>query len=53
MGLIYAEVELVNADDVALAKRSIIGEEEIKHMRVKMLVDSGAYNLCINENIQE
>ena len=53
MGLIYAEIELVNADDVAFAKRSIIGEEEIKYMRVNMLVDTGAYNLCINETIQE
>jgi clan AA aspartic protease len=53
MGLIYAEIELVNADDVAFAKRNIIGEEEIKHMRVNMLVDTGAYNLCINESIQE
>ncbi|MEI6815525.1 MAG: hypothetical protein WCL14_02855, partial [Bacteroidota bacterium] len=53
MGLIYAEIELVNAEDVALARRHIIGEEEVKHMSMKMLVDTGAYNLCINENIQE
>ncbi len=53
MGLVYADIELINGDDLALAHRHIIGEEEIKRMRVSMLVDSGAYNLCINEIIQE
>jgi len=53
MGLIYAEIELTNAEDIALARRSVIGQEEIKTMKVDMLVDSGAYNLCINESIQE
>ncbi len=53
MGFIYADIELVNADDLALAKKHIIGEEEIKRMPIKMLVDTGAYNLCINETIQE
>ena len=53
MGLIYAEIELINAEDIGLARRFIIGEDEVKRMFVKMLVDSGAYNLCINENIQQ
>ncbi|WP_301921392.1 retroviral-like aspartic protease family protein [Ferruginibacter sp.] len=53
MGLVYAEIELINAEDIGLASRFIIGEEEVKRMFVKMLVDSGAYNLCINENIQQ
>lgn len=52
MGLTYAEIELINGGDSEMAKRSIIGEEEVKRMRVSMLVDSGAYNLCINESIQ-
>jgi clan AA aspartic protease len=53
MGLVYAEIELINAEDLTLAKNHIIGEEEVKHMTVNMLVDSGAYNICINESIQE
>ncbi len=53
MGLVYADIELVNAGDVEMARRYVIGEEEIKHMTVNMLVDSGAYNMCINESIQE
>ncbi len=52
MGLTYAEVELINSNDIALAKRFVIGEEEIKHFHVNILVDTGAYNLCINESIQ-
>lgn len=52
MGLIYAEITLINGEDLVLAKRHIIGEEEIKQMNVNMLVDTGAYNLCINEDIQ-
>lgn len=53
MGLVYANIQLINADDMALARKSIIGEDEIKHMRVTMLVDSGAYMMAINESIQE
>ena len=53
MGTIYADIELISVEDIVLARRNIIGEDEIKRIHVKMLVDSGAYNLCINETIQE
>lgn len=53
MGLVYADIELINSDDIALARRYIIGEEEIKRITLNMLVDTGAYNLCINESIQQ
>ena len=53
MGLVYADITLINGEDIILAKRHIIGLEEIKQMNVQMLVDTGAYNLCINEEIQE
>lgn len=53
MGLIYADIELINGDDMAFARKHYIGEEDIKRMTVSMLVDTGAYNLCINETIQE
>ena len=53
MGLVYAEITLINGEDMILAKRHIIGQEEIKQMNVNMLVDSGAYMLAINETIQE
>jgi len=53
MGLVYAEIELINAVDLELAKRHVIGEEEVKRMRLNMLADSGAYMMAINETIQE
>jgi clan AA aspartic protease len=53
MGLVYADITLINGEDLILAKRHIIGEEEVKQMNLSMLVDTGAYNLCINEEIQE
>lgn len=53
MGLIYAEIELINGDDLALVRRHIIGEEEIKRMWVTALVDTGSFMMAINENIQE
>lgn len=53
MGTIYAEIELVNGEDLVLARRNFIGEDEIKHMTVNMLVDTGSVYMCINETIQE
>lgn len=53
MGLVYAEVEIINGDDLALARKHFIGEDEIKRMTVNILVDIGSYMLAINENIQE
>jgi clan AA aspartic protease len=52
MGVVYADIELINAVDVTMAHRNLIGAEEIKRMRLSMLVDSGAYMMAINETIQ-
>ena len=51
MGLVYADIELVNGEDIALAKRHIIGEEEVKRIHLNILVDTGSYLLAINESI--
>ena len=53
MGLVYAEVELINSEDITLVKHHIIGREEIKRMNLNLLVDTGSYMLCLNESIQE
>ena len=52
MGLIYAEIELISSDDIALFRKGYIKEGEIKKVTVKALVDNGALMLCINENIK-
>ena len=53
MGLVYADIELISGDDLALYRRGFLPEDQIKHMRVSMLVDSGAYMLIINDRIKE
>ncbi len=53
MGLVYAEITLINGAHLVLAKKHIIGEEEVKQMTINMLVDTGSYYLCINETIHE
>lgn len=53
MGLVYADIELVNAVDIELARRHVIGEDEIKKIQLNILVDSGAYMMAINETIQQ
>jgi len=53
MGHVYAEIELINGEDVSFARHHMIGEEDIKRITVKALVDTGAIMMCINETIQE
>ncbi|MBK6565090.1 MAG: retroviral-like aspartic protease family protein [Saprospiraceae bacterium] len=53
MGLIHAEIELINGGDLEMVRRNLMNPDEVKRMYVNMLVDTGAYNLCINEVIQE
>ncbi len=52
MGLIYADLELVSAGDIELARKGYINKEDIKKENVTALVDSGAYMMCINEHIK-
>lgn len=53
MGIVYADIELTNSEDLGLARRHIIGEEEIRRYRLNMLADSGAYMMAINQTVQE
>jgi clan AA aspartic protease len=52
MRLVYAEIELINSDDLALVRRNMLDKEDVRHMRINMMVDSGAYMMAINETIQ-
>lgn len=53
MGLVYSEVKLINAGDREMVRRCMMDEDEIRHISIRVLVDSGAWMLAINENIQE
>ncbi len=50
--MVYAEITLINGGDLEMAKRHLIGEEEVRQMTVTMAVDSGAYMMAINETIR-
>jgi clan AA aspartic protease len=53
MDLIYATIALMNGLDMGLAKMGKLDAEEVRSIGVRALVDSGAYMMAINENIQE
>jgi predicted aspartyl protease len=52
MGLIYAEIELINSAELVMAQRSLMDKDEVKRMHVTMLVDTGSYMMTINESIR-
>jgi len=52
MGIVYAEITLVNSTDRVLAKRKQIAENEVKRMNVQALVNTGAYMLTITDSIK-
>ncbi|MDX2195245.1 MAG: retroviral-like aspartic protease family protein [Cytophagales bacterium] len=52
MGLVYATIDLINAEDKALAKNGYIKETSIRKLPVRMMVDSGAVMMAINEEIK-
>ena len=52
MGIIKADIELVNPSDIVLAESGHLSENNIRKVEITALVDTGAYMLCINEEIQ-
>ena len=52
MGYVYAEIELTNGDDLALSRRGWAAEADIRRVTTRALVDSGAWDLVISEDIQ-
>lgn len=52
MGLVYAEIELINSWEFENARRGLMDKDEVKRMKVNMLADTGSIYMCINETIQ-
>ena len=48
MGLVYADIEIINGTELEMAKRGFIDKEEVKRMYLNILVDTGSYMLAIN-----
>ncbi len=53
MGLINAKITISNSLDEGLARRGDLAPEKVRYIETDALVDSGAYMLCINENISK
>ncbi|MEM1120308.1 MAG: aspartyl protease family protein [Bacteroidota bacterium] len=52
MGLVYADITLVNYADTVLEGIGKIKKKEIRRIVSNMLVDSGAYMMAINETMK-
>ena len=52
MGTIRADIELTNPVDLVLVEEGIKKQEQVRKMKITALVDTGAYMLCINEEMQ-
>ena len=52
MGYVYADIQLTNEDDLAFNRRGALPEDEIKRVKCRALVDSGAWDLVINEEVR-
>jgi clan AA aspartic protease len=51
MGSVYAEITLTNAKDVDAVQLGVMGEDEIRSVEVKALVDTGTWTLVINDEL--
>jgi clan AA aspartic protease len=52
MGLVYADIELVRGDDLALMRAGYLPEEQINRLYIRAMVDSGATMLAIPEFVK-
>jgi predicted aspartyl protease len=52
MGMVHAAIEIINLKDLHMAEENLLDKDEIRRMHITALVDTGAWLLCINENIQ-
>jgi|SRR6185436_15453087 len=53
MGYVHAEIELISEYDVLRNSEGLLPEEEIRRVTTTALVDTGAWDLVINEEIQQ
>ncbi len=51
MGKIFADITISNSDDKALIRRNKMDKLDLRTMNINILVDTGAYNLALNERI--
>jgi clan AA aspartic protease len=52
MGYVHAEIDLINYGDVVVNDRGLSPDNEIRKVTVVARVDTGAWDLVINEEVQ-
>jgi len=52
MGIVYAQIELANQEDLVRFKDKRIDKKDIRRVTARMLVDSGAYMMAINDEVR-
>ena len=53
MGYVHADIQLTNEEDLAFRRRGWAAENEVRKVTTRALVDTGAYDLIINKEVQE
>jgi hypothetical protein len=53
IGPVYAEIELLNFEDVAVSQHGHMPEKDIRRIKMKALVNSDAFELIISPEIKE
>lgn len=53
MGLVYATIELIRSDDLALVREGYLQEDQIRRLYATAMVDSGATMLAIPEFVRK
>lgn len=53
IGPVYADIELLNFSDLVHSRHGYLPEKNIRGIRLKALVNSGAFELFINPTIKE
>ena len=51
MGEVYTDIMLKNSGDIELAHRGYIKTEDVREVSVNAVVDTGAYDLCLTEEV--
>ncbi|MDR2440244.1 MAG: retroviral-like aspartic protease family protein [Planctomycetaceae bacterium] len=52
MGYTYADITIYNTDDEAMVRRGFMKAEEVRHVVVRALVDTGATTLVISKHLK-
>ena len=53
MGTVYADITLANVGDRVRIKEGILPEQDIREIKVRAVVDTGAVTMAISEAIRE